>query len=253
MQMAEHSGPISTTVQSTAKRSNGLIVVLVCSALLIIFAVNQLFANRWTLACLLIPFTVLFVADLRSKLDLGVRHLLPVYPFLYIAASIGITLLIRKLGNRGVILAIVLALGLVVETVCRFPNYIAFFNIAAGGPRGGFDYLGDSNLDWGQDLPALAKWQRENSDKNLYLCYFGTADPVHYGIQYQPLPDTMSLRDHDIDISLPRTPGVIAISATFLQGIYLTPRYRQVYALLRDHAVPIAVLNGTIYLYNYPP
>jgi hypothetical protein len=207
----------------------------------------------WDAASLVIPFAVLFTADLRSKLDLGIRHMLPVYPFLYIMAAVGVAMMVKRFGDRGKLVAIALAIVLVAETAFAFPNYIAFFNTFCGGSRGGLRQLGDSNLDWGQDLPALAKWQREHPDANLYLCYFGTADPVYYGIRYKPLPYTLALRDHDLDLSMPREPGVIAISATSLQGDYLPPAGQFIYGLLRENQQPIAVLNGSIYLYEYRP
>jgi hypothetical protein len=212
---------------------------------------DQTYTRIWDAASLIIPFAVLFSADLRSKLDLGIRHMLPVYPFLYIMAAVGVAIMIKRFGDRGRLVAIGLALALVTETALAFPNYIAFFNTFCGGSRGGLRLLGDSNLDWGQDLPALAQWQHENPDANLYLCYFGSADPVYYGIRYQPFPGTLALRDHDNDIPLPRRKGVIAISATLLQGLYLPVDAQFRSLLMRDHLEPIAVLNGSIYLYEY--
>jgi hypothetical protein len=207
----------------------------------------------WDAACLAIPFAVLFTVDIRSKLDLGIRHMLPVYPFLYIMAAVGVVMMVKRFADRGKWVAIGLAIALIAETTLAFPNYIAFFNTFCGGARGGLKLLGDSNLDWGQDLPALAQWQREHPDANLYLCYFGTADPVYYGIRYRPLPYTMALRDRELNPSMPREPGVLAISATFLQGGYMPPGGQFIYGVLREYQQPIAVLNGSIYLYEYHP
>jgi len=214
----------------------------------------QTYIHIWDAASLGIPFAVLFTSNLRSKLDLGVRHMLPAYPFLYIMAAVGVAMMIKRFGDRAKLAAIGLAVALIAETALAFPNYIAFFNTFCGGSRGGLKLLGDSNLDWGQDLPALAQWQHENPDRNLYLCYFGNADPVYYGIRYQPLPYTKSLREFGMkDIPMPRQPGVIAVSATFLQTIYLPPGGQFIYGLLRETQTPIAVLNGSIYLYEYDP
>jgi uncharacterized membrane protein len=211
---------------------------------------NQTYGRLWDAACLVIPFAVLFTVDIRSKLDLGIRHMLPVYPFLYIMAAVGVAMMVQRFADRGKWVAIALAVALIAETALAFPNYIAFFNTFCGGSRGGLKLLGDSNLDWGQDLPALAQWQREHPDANLYLCYFGTADPAYYGIRYTPFPGTMTLRDHDIDIPLPTKPGVLAISATLLQGLYSSPNGQLRSAVLREQT-PITVLNGSIYLYKY--
>ena len=66
------------------------------------------------------------------------------------------------------------------------PNYLAYFNEAAGGPSRGWRWLVDSNIDWGQDLPLLAKWQREHPDRPVHLKYFGTVEPELY-VDVKPL------------------------------------------------------------------
>jgi hypothetical protein len=144
-----------------------------------------------------------------------------------------------------------IAIALMTETLSAYPDYLAFFNIAAGGERGGIRFLGDSNLDWGQDLPLLARWQQDHPDLQLYLCYFGTADPRHYGIRYISLPGGYVLDPP------PRTltaPGVIAINTTVLQGIYSSTDSdtRAFYAPLRNRQ-PIDCLGGSIYLYDFSP
>jgi hypothetical protein len=64
-----------------------------------------------------------------------------------------------------------------------YPDYLSYFNVAAGGPKAGPDLLDDSNLDWGQDLPALAHWQHDHPEATpLTLMYFGTSDPGAYGV-----------------------------------------------------------------------
>jgi hypothetical protein len=140
-----------------------------------------------------------------------------------------------------------LAAGLAAESLAAAPDYLAFFNAAAGGSRGGVRHLGDSNLDWGQDLPLLAAWQARHPDVPLYLAYFGVVDPAFYGIRYRNLPGGYPFGDVP---SLPgEGPAVVAISATKLQCIYLgedlLPFYRRF-----GRNEPTAVLGGTIYLYD---
>jgi hypothetical protein len=101
-------------------------------------------------------------------------------------------------------------------------------------------------------LKLLAKWARnwrqENPGEKLYLRYFGIADPAYYNIDYQNLPGGYGLGP---EMKPPDVPGVIAISATHLQGIYDIPELRAMYEPLR-HAEPTAVLGGSIYLFAYP-
>jgi hypothetical protein len=183
-------------------------------------------------------------------MNIGVRHLLPIYPLLLIAIGMAAA---RMWAARPRTTAVVLALagiGLAIETLSAYPNFIPFFNTMAGGSRGGLRLLSDSNLDWGQDLPLLAAWQRANPNQKLYLAYFGTADPAYYGIRYVNLPAGYQLGPPTGRID---SPGVIAISATLLQGTYDRDRLgRSLYHWLADREEPFAVLGGSIYLFRFP-
>jgi 4-amino-4-deoxy-L-arabinose transferase-like glycosyltransferase len=214
-------------------------------------------AGTWTAACLFIPPALFLASAMRSNLNLGLRHILPIYPFIYLGIALAVSEAWRR--RRGVTkwIAGVLAIALAVETLSAFPDYLAFFNAAAGGKRGGLKILGDSNLDWGQDLKLLAQWQQERQrshpNENLYLVYFGLADPWAYGIKYTNFPGGYAFGpkwEKRFD------PGIIAISATALQGIYtadlIDEATREQYAQLR-RSEPIEVLGGTIYLYRWPP
>src|SRR5262249_46892400 len=120
--------------------------------------------ERWSLLCLLVPPVVYGVAAVSSRLGQGVRHLLPGYPFFFIAVAV---VLARTWQNKRIRIAI-LALGvlLIGESLLAYPNYIAFFNLPAR-IRGGIALLGDSNLDWGQDLSLLARWRLQHRDTKL--------------------------------------------------------------------------------------
>jgi hypothetical protein len=170
------------------------------------------------------------------------------YPFFFIAIGVAVATLWKNLAGRWIITA--LALGLTAETLWAFPDYISFFNVAAGGSRNGIHVLGDSNLDWGQDLPLLARWQQEHPDRTLYLSYFGTADPAHFGIHYINLPGGELFGPVHVPPIAPAT-GIIAISATNLQGIYPSKDFdlQTLYAPLRAMK-PIDVLGGSIYLFD---
>jgi 4-amino-4-deoxy-L-arabinose transferase-like glycosyltransferase len=200
----------------------------------------------WPLACLLIPCGVYLLSVMGANLNIGLRHVLPVYPFMYVTGAVLLAWLIRRFGKRALIGAAVLGLMLVIETLAVWPNYIAYFNFAVGGTRNGINLLADSNLDWGQDLPALAAWQKQHPDIPLAFgpasyepgggSYFGMVDPTFYGIKSTPL-------GFDLPPEVLRN-NVLAISATLLQGVYGSPFPR-----FRDRK-PIEVLGGTIYLYD---
>jgi len=167
-------------------------------------------------------------------------------PFMDMAIALAAARVWAKFPGR--LLVTVLSFGLAVETLCAFPNFISFFNIACGGERGGIDLLGDSNLDWGQDLPLLAAWQKDHPSIPLYLDYFGTCDPRAYGIRFINVPGGYVYGPSPRPIG----PGIAAISATKLQRLFVADPAHD-FAASFEHAKPIALLGGTIYLFSIPP
>lgn len=130
----------------------------------------------------------------------------------------------------------------------KWHRNLAFFNVAAGGTRGGFRLLSASNLDWGQDMPALRDWHKSHADAKLALCYIGTPDPRYYGIHYICLPGG------DADPDQTQLTGrrlVYAFSAVALQGVR-TPTHQDWYRKFQEQHRLIAVLGGSIYLFEGP-
>jgi hypothetical protein len=203
-------------------------------------------ANFWNLLSLALLPIVYMAFAMTSDLNLGIRHVLPVYPFLFIFLGLTAADAVRKFRVPAITVISVLALGLIVESYAIYPDYIPFFNIAAGGWENGPNLLGDSNVDWGQELPALAQWQRQNPQYQLFLNYFGSADPMYFGIHYVNLPSSCAPDDETADNSRPR---IYAISGTAAQSPWLSPDAKAFYAKLQSRR-PMAVLGHCIYLYN---
>lgn len=151
------------------------------------------------------PIIIILVISLGSQVSSTLRYVLPAFPFLFIAAS---RLFQPGLLPRPVkifILAPLLALHLV-SNLLIYPDYLAYFNFASGGPDNGANLLVDSNIDWGQDLIGLKKYMEEKRIDHICLAYFGRVDPAIYGIDYE----------------FPRGPGqcrTVAISVTLLKGV----------------------------------
>ena len=140
----------------------------------------------WDAACLVVPAAVILTSASLTGLPLGIRYVLGIYPFLFILAGAAAARVWYSRAGKVTVLG--LGLALAGETIRGYPNYLAFFNVAAGGSQGGFHLLGDSNLDWGQDLPLLKAWRDEHPEGELWLCYFGTEDPAAWGIRYRNMP-----------------------------------------------------------------
>ena len=205
--------------------------------------------DLWGFACLLIPPALYGLTALTASLNLGLRHVLPVYPFIFVATGVVLAAIFDRWGRVGQGIVALLVIGLIAETLRTYPDYIAYFNEPSGGWRGGINLLGDSNLDWGQDLKLLAEWQKLHPDQRLFLSYFGVADPHAYGIEAVHLPGGWPFAAPQVP--RPGEHGVAAISATNLQGIYFNPQLREAYTEFRKN-MPIDILGGTIYLYPIP-
>ena len=202
--------------------------------------------DRWATCCLAIPFALYGLSALTTNLNLGIRHIFPIIPIMYIWC--GATLANARAVLRRFVPAVtsLLGVGLIIETIVAAPNYIAFFNLAAGSSRGGIRFLGDSNLDWGQDLTLLRHWQQQNPDAELILDYFGGSEPSHY-VKHTLLFDPERPEVAPPPASFGRDESgrrkVLAISASKMQTIYPPHSLIPFYEYVQKHE-PTAVLGG---------
>jgi hypothetical protein len=198
--------------------------------------------RSWVL--LLFPALLYSMAAFTSKINIGYRHLLPVLPFLYVALG-GFVYWVTNRWRK--IIMAVLLFWLAGISAVLFPDYRAFFNLFAGGPSQGYRYLVDSNLDWGQELIALANFQKGRGAGEIALAYFGTAEPADYGVSYRCIPSTGLL--YCPDVPLPEH-GWVAVSASCLQG-FCTQDNPDFYAPFRT-LKPEAVLGYSLFIYHLP-
>jgi hypothetical protein len=159
---------------------------------------------------LLLPVFVLLVLANGSGMQLGIRYVLPVLPFLFLfAASLAQTLPLRPGTPQRIVIGIVAAAAL--SSVRYHPHHLAYFNERAGGPDNGWRLLSDSNIDWGQDLYGLEAWLRQNPVEQLHLAWFGTLPPSDLGVQTQRVQSPL------LTGTAPE-PGVYAVSVCLRQG-----------------------------------
>jgi len=194
----------------------------------------------------LLPIAVFMGFAMTSGINIGVRHILPIYPFVLLIAGLAVSALVgaRAVTGRVVLTALT---AFWIGTFFRvYPHTLTFFNQLAGGPGSGINYLTDSNLDWGQDLKPLKSWMDGHAVQQFNLAYFGTADPSYYRISCTyPNRFTPVTRD---GIAPPQLPGYVAISSTILSGVYLPPRDRQFYRAFLEQT-PVAEIGNSIRVY----
>ena len=191
-----------------------------------------------------IPVLVYMGFAIASGINIGLRHILPIYPFLLlIAAAAARTMMAWRRPIGRVALAMVVAYW-GARYANTYPHMLTYFSVFLGGPANGMAYVADSNLDWGQDLKLLKEWMRSRNVEHVNLAYFGTADPDYYGIHCTPLPGTAV----DGMVERPKLPGYVAISATLLAGVYLEEAWRLFYSpFLR--MPPADRIGNSIYVY----
>ena len=216
-------------------------------------------------------FFILFYSyvSITGNLTIGIRHLFPILPFLFMLIALVVFDCLRRYKNEpathslllwgiGVVTLIIIAIP-----VLSYPGYLSYFNPVTGGNQNGYQYVTDSNYDWGQDLKNLAVFvERHNRCKagiadlsELRQCaitehypaisqirvdYFGGGSPAYY------------LKEKYISWWDKREPepGWYAISSFFYQESI----YKQKPAGTRDYSwlkkfTPITRAGDSIFIY----
>ena len=204
----------------------------------------------YRLSPLLILGGVYGVMAMTRGLNIGHRHLLPLYPLLYVV--IGATAVLAR-SRAGFLCISALILWHGAETLRVRPHFLTYFNQLAGGPAGGHRYFVDSSLDWGQGLPDLKKWlDAHSANERVYLSYFGSDDPRRWGMGAYRFGDTYFNHASVRTALPPLQAGVYCISATMLHRVYTqvrgpwTESYETEYQrLLRWHLQAVATEPGS--------
>lgn len=182
---------------------------------LALFSSNKLFGKRGWLILSLV-FGILIFASFFTRIIIGTRHVLPVIAALGIAGGCAAVWLLRRFASSSIMqFAVGLTLlSAVVSSIAAHPDYLAYFNLIAGGKPEAF--LVDSDLDWGQDTNKLAKRLQELGAKEVYFNQFapGNLEKLYGFPPIRPL-----------DINGPK-PGWNAVSVTPLKlGLFGNVRY----------------------------
>jgi len=192
---------------------------------------------------ILVPIAIYLGVAMTSRINIGVRHILPIYPFLLLLAGGAVAALQARVRPA---FLLVLLIPAAAELATVAPHYLAFFNQFAGGPGNGHNLLVDSNLDWGQDLKPLKKWMDKNNVQHINLAYFGNADPSYYGIQCTYLPGSPFFAKDKIEG--PWVPGYVAVSVNNLHNA-ADKTIRDFYEPLLKRE-PVAVIGYSIHVYR---
>lgn len=245
--------------------ASSVLALLIVPVLIITLRRRPRGHTRLVLLALTPPILILGLATLFGPMNIGVRHALSLYPILAVVAGIAFALLLHRCSHARVphasragfafrarlarLAAPLLVLFASLESLLYTPHHLAFFNIIVDRAIGRFNFIGNSDLDWGQDYPLLAQWQRQNPDTELFFAWSSLIDPAKYNIHATRIPPGLGDAP-GLPVLDPNRPGVIAVT-----GFHLVPITDRSYTLAMkslQQRKPLAVLGNTIFLYTWP-
>ncbi len=185
---------------------------------------------------------------MTSKLDLGVRHILPMFPFLLVlAAGVG-WFLIRQ--SRGwAVLAVALIAFHVLSSMYTYPNYLPYSNEAFGGPSNTYKVLSDANVGWESGLKNLAAYLNKHHITQCWLAFDGPNPPDYYRIPCKPLPTMFTIMLGRSQVLPEKIQGPIFLGSQNLSGFDFGPDELNPYQQFMNMR-PAANLGGEILEYD---
>ena len=171
-------------------------------------AVKEWARDNFSLVASFVFIAVYWAASVTNPLNIGVRHILPTFPFIYFLVAREIVIWLRPItfAEPKTFLEwlksfyqsylkpapkyfgfLMIAILMVWNMIAAFPYYLSFYNTLGGGLENGWRVATDSNYDWGQDLKRLSIRTKKLKIDKIYLDYFGGGDPKYYlGNRFEP-------------------------------------------------------------------
>ena len=205
------------------------------------------YKRNWEiLALTLVPFMILLVM-LSSNVNIGLRHILVIYPLATVGAAAGVLQLFKHVAGQKLLLKKALPAALVLSqlviAIAAYPKYLSYFNPIAGEDPG--EMLNDSDLDWGQGLFELAEFCKENKVEHLSFSYVGFGQDCWYG-----LPEIKSLSPDSA------AGGWIAVSEMAYRGVWAGMTYPtescQSFTFTNGYSEKLEAGRGYRWLDQYP-
>lgn len=240
-------------------------------------------ADHFTEFASLVFITFYWGISIQSPLNIGIRHVLPTFPFIYLLVALqlndwlvshdtvnpstwlGWLRNIYEIYLRSIprYLAVAgLLFWLAASAIASYPNFMTYYNELAGGERNGFNIAVDSNYDWGQDLKRLAEYAEKNSIEKIAVDYFGGGSVKYYfgnkGENWWSARGYPSELTGGPSLRSGQTPDGVwfAVSATHRQNAFGKPvagfirRPEDSYLWLRPYE-PVARI-GSMFVYKLP-
>ena len=222
----------------------------------VVWALWMLFGRRverGKFLFLVVPPAVFTLLLLTAKINIGVRYFLPAFPFLFIAAGAMLDRLLRNFSRRRAAAAafVVVLFGWAgLEAARAYPDHMSYTNqLASGRPH--WYYLSDSNVEWGDDIRALALYLRERGERRVGAALLNWQVLELYGVEQAAVfvPPGVA----------PEETRYVALGASVLNGstvpdrigdVWLTQEQRVNYFDHYRRRTPEKVFGNSIYLYR---
>lgn len=183
------------------------------------------------------PIIYMFLISIINRAQIGIRHELFIYPFLFIIVGNFFEFLNLKYNKIINLLIIFFSLWIIYEGLKGFPNYISYTNGVFFKPENAYLYISDSNIDWGQDIPTLIKYLGNVKKSNkIYV-------KMHYEktLKAYGYCDYININEKDINEKLR---GILVIDVEEYN------KFPDRFMWLRKNKKPDVIINNSILIFN---
>jgi len=235
--------PVAIAIKST-------LTFLVLGVIAAFAVVLRKFVFGRELFYLIIPPLCHLLVAMNSGVNIGIRHVLPLYVFGAVLFG-GVAWKLARHSRRWAVVFAVLLVFHAVSSLRAFPAHMAYGNELWGGTANTYRHLSDSNSDWGQQLKSVKKYLDGRGIHECYFVYFagGVVDTGYYGIPCKLLPTVNTLWVNE-ELPVPETiDGTVLISAGNLSGFEFGPGVLNPYEQFKS-LEPTAVIDHGIFVFD---
>ena len=241
----------------TLKTTIPFLVTSICGFVWAVFQV--LGRKRYVLLYAMLPAILYLALAMSSHLNIGVRHVLPMFPFVAITGAGFVSALIDIAFTRsrrlGVAFASLVFLTFLIICIFTFPNYLTYTSPLAGGPDRAWHKLSDSNLETGQEVKPLAHYLKTHGQNRVTGIMVGGEFLRFYGVQLEDFPGWESDDNDDSeedDQPEPIQTEYVAIGTWYMTEADLSDEQKQIIDVYRQQK-PEAIIGNSIFVFRRVP
>ncbi|HEX8719241.1 MAG TPA: glycosyltransferase family 39 protein [Pyrinomonadaceae bacterium] len=202
---------------------------------------------------LLLPPALFTGLLMFSTINIGVRYYLPAYPFFFLLAGAMLDDLLRRARRRAAAFALASAAlcWAGAEAARAYPDHMSYMNqLARARPH--WWYLSDSNVEWGDDVRALALYLRGRGETRVGGAMLNWQLLDIYGVEQTTVfvpPGETPAETRYVAVGASLLNGS-TVPSGFDDGTELTEEQRVNYFDRYRRLTPERVFGGSVYLYR---